>query len=147
MTESLHEAIAKINPGERVTLTEEERDALAKDFSTFWAEGLCEEDAEFVQTDPESVAVALDYADRLGPVVERILAARAQALREEIERLRLERGEWMARYEALREEIAGEIEEENGSIGVSEDPYGGEYDRGVHEGLTNAARITRGGAR
>jgi hypothetical protein len=70
-----------------VTLTDEERDALAKGFSAYWAKDLCEEDAEFVQTDPESVALALDYADQLGPVVARIFAVREQALREEIRSL------------------------------------------------------------
>lgn len=52
-----------------------------------------------------------------------------------------------AREQALREEIAGEIDTANASFGVSEDPYDREYDLGARQGMAEAARIARGGAR
>ena len=50
------------------------------------------------------------------------------------------------REKALRESIAQEIEDEDSSFGIGEGS-GGEYDKGVHQGLRDAARIARGGAR
>lgn len=76
-----------------------------------------------------------------------IARGRYEALAEALDGSRWLSGVLAAREQALREEIARDIEEENDSFGVSEDPYGGSYDSGVHEGLTNAARIVRGGAR
>lgn len=94
--------------------------------------------------------------------VERIVAERVRVVEGERDAARAEHNEscattdqWRdqkARAESAeakaradeRERIAQAIEAENQSFGVSDDPYGGEYDRGVHQGLLDAASIARG---
>lgn len=57
-------------------LTESERESLAAGFAAGWASVLDDDDAEFVQTDPEAMQAAYHYADLIAPTVMQILDAR-----------------------------------------------------------------------
>ena len=107
-----------------VTLTDEERERIKAALNADWDASEC------------------DTVYNLAEAVETILAAREQALHDEIAKLRLELGEWVARYESLREEIAGEIEVRETFGKGSKD-----YAFGFAVARRTFARIARGGAR
>jgi hypothetical protein len=96
-------------------LTEEQREALAQTIQPAFDEWLFRMHGTVSSCGHETEAAGI--ADALAPVVAAMLAKQ-------------------------REQIAQAIEAENESFGVGEG-HGGEYDKGVHQGLRDAARIAR----